>query len=309
MSSDEPKRSRADGAPDQGFARGRIQWSRPPQPVFRVGPLPRTESSPFVTTPRPGAGILTGSMVPPPRTDAPRAAARQPYAAPAFEPAVDAAEETVEAFTDPKLEPIEIVAEVEAPEPAATAWTPSPEAAVPESDEPKPAPRSLPSVVVTPAIYATVSAAIETVTKKDRWILVVAILAVVITGGFIWLATLPSGGGAPLDLNAPPPPAQGLTVEVVEPTVSTEPVAEVAPQRQAPLENRAAPSAPTSSAPTPTARAPQSAAPVAAPPSAPSTQPRPYIETAPLVVEPPTAARPTPTDPDAPISTGPQPLN
>lgn len=308
MSSEDPKRPRAEGAPDPGFARGRIQWSRPPQPVFRVGPLPRAENSPFVTAPRPGAGILSGSMAPPPRTEEPKAA-RQPYVAPTYEPAVESAEETVEAFTDPKLEPIEIVPEVEEPAPARA--TPAhdevvAEPAAPEA-EPEPAPRSVPSVVVTPAIYATFNAAIETVTKKDRWIVVVAVLAVLITGGFIWLATLPSGGGEPLDLDAPPPAASGLTVEVVEPTVSTEPVGDVAPDPVTPIENRTPVRA--EAAPAPTAPAREAAAPVVAPTPPPTTQPRPYIETAPLVVEPPTAARPAPTDPDAPISTGPQPLN
>lgn len=302
MSSEEPKRPRADGAPDPGFARGRIQWSRPPQPVFRVGPLPRAENSPFVTTPRPGAGVLSGSLVPPPRTDEPKSARRQPYAAPAFEPEIEAAEETVEAFTDPKLDPIEIVAEVDEADPALTAPLPLSEEVPPEA-----APRSLPSVVVTPAIYATVSAAIETVTKKDRWIVVVAVLALLITGGFIWLATLPPGGGEPLDLDAPPPAASGLTVEVVEPTISTEPVGDVAPDPVTPIENRTPVRAEV--APAPTAPARQAAAPVVTPAPPPTTQPRPYIETAPLVVEPPTPAQPAPTDNDAPIGTGPQPLN
>lgn len=301
MSSDEPKRPRAEGATDQGFSRGRIQWSRPPQPVFRVGPLPRSESSPFVTAPRPGAGILSGSMVPPPRAEDPAASApREPLVEPTFEPTVDPVEDTVELAAEPTWEPVEHEVEIEAAEPVQAASSPVEDAPA------EPAPRALPSVVVTPAIYATVSAAIETVTKKDRWILVVAVLAVVVTGGFVWLATLPSGGGAPLDVNAPPPPAQGLSVEVVEPPVSTEPVAEVAPQRQTPLENRAVTPAPAPSAPAATTR---QAAPVVTTPSAPATQPRPYIETAPLVVEPPTAARPAPTDPDAPITTGPQPLN
>jgi hypothetical protein len=35
----------------------------------------------------------------------------------------------------------------------------------------------------------------------------------------------------------------------------------------------------------------------------------PYIETAPLVIEAPTAAAPAPGDPDAPIRTEPQPLD
>ena len=39
------------------------------------------------------------------------------------------------------------------------------------------------------------------------------------------------------------------------------------------------------------------------------TAPRPYIETEPLVVEPPTAAAPAQSDPEAPIATRPQPLD
>jgi hypothetical protein len=205
----------------------------------------------------------------------------------------------VDADPDPVAAPVpprETVVEVEAAEPLETGAPLRSETAAPAA-----APRSVPSVVVTPAIYATVSAALGSVPKKDRWIVLAAVLAMVVTGGFIWLATLPNHGSPALDLNAPPPAAAGLTVEVVDPPAPIEagspPVAE-APV--APRERRDA------VAPAQTAR------PVASPvvaPTALSVEPRPYIEPAPLVVEAPTAAAPAPSDPDAPIRTEPQPLD
>jgi hypothetical protein len=194
--SDIPPRSPPEGAPDQPFTRGRIQWGRPPQTVFRVGPLPRAAAP--LTAPslqKPGPGILSGSMIPPGR------------------PVVEAA--APEAIPDPLPQP-----EPEPqPEPAPAALRPEqivevgpaePVETVPPltGQAPPPAePRSLPSVVVTPTLYATVSAAVETVKPQARWIIVAAVLAVVVTAGFVWLATLPAGEAPPLDLDAPPPPA------------------------------------------------------------------------------------------------------
>ncbi|MGO4411164.1 hypothetical protein, partial [Brevundimonas sp. M-11_2] len=55
------------------FARRPVQWGRPPQTVFRVGPLPRGGALPpqaAAPTPRPAAprpassGVFAGSLVP-----------------------------------------------------------------------------------------------------------------------------------------------------------------------------------------------------------------------------------------------------
>ena len=71
--SSEPKSGPAQGPGLEPFKRGRITWSRPPQPIFRVGPPPRG-SGPLPTQgQRPvaqvplrqnGVGILSGSMIP-----------------------------------------------------------------------------------------------------------------------------------------------------------------------------------------------------------------------------------------------------
>ncbi len=319
--SDTPPRPGPEGAPAQPFQRGRIQWSRPPQPVFRVGPLPRAAGSAFVAQPvrQPGPGILTGSMIPPARPSQPEPESEVEVVpdslAEPIEPLAEAIAAVAEAPSAPEPEqiearpspesrpaaPREVLVEIEPAEPVETLTPPLSGDAQPAAE-----PRSMPSVVVTPAIYATVSAAIETVTKKDRWIIVAAVVAVLVTGGFIWLATLPSGGASQIDLAAPPPAADGLTVEVVDPAPA--PAA-------APVDRGVAspvPSAPAAEAPTrPAARTPdpvRPTAPVTAAPTPQTVAPQPYIETAPLAVEPPTAAQPAPSDADAPIPTQPQPL-
>jgi len=206
MSSEPPSRPDREGAPAEPFTRGRIEWSRPPRPVFRVGPLPRPQVAPVAAVPprKAGAGILTGSMIPPPRTAAPEVP--EIVGPPVVEPPeVEVAPEAPEPAPEPAPEtpspPLERIVEIEPAEMAETV--------APLSGDPGPAaaPRSLPSVVVTPTLYATVGAALQTVKKNDRWIVVAAVAAVAITAGFVWLATLPAGGAPPLDLDAPPPPA------------------------------------------------------------------------------------------------------
>lgn len=198
MSTEPPSRPDREGAPAEPFTRGRIEWSRPPRPVFRVGPLPRPEVAPGAAPPprKPGAGILTGSMIPPRRVapDIPEPAAVSPSEA-------EAAPEAPEPAPPPPPPPLERIVEIE---PAEMTETVAPLSGNPE---PAVAPRSLPSVVVTPTLYATVGAAIQTVKKNDRWIVVAAVAAVVITAGFVWLATLPAGDAPPLDMDSPPPPA------------------------------------------------------------------------------------------------------
>ncbi|MBU2380873.1 MAG: hypothetical protein KJ824_17095, partial [Alphaproteobacteria bacterium] len=204
MSSETPQDPGKSGAA-QPFARGRIQWGRPPQPIFQVGPLPRAAGGVAnIASPpgRTGAGILRGSMVPP---AAPVEPPPPPEAEVAPEPVADTVaspEPKPEPEPEPVTAPAEIVAEVEEAEPAVTVPPPLSGEAAPVAE-----PRRLPSVVVTPAIYAGVSAAIQKVTGKDRWVIVAAVVAVLVTGGFIWLATLPAGGAGGVDQTAPTPVA------------------------------------------------------------------------------------------------------
>lgn len=310
MSSETPKGPPADRLTEP-FTRGKITWGRPPQAVFQVGPLPRATAAPLVTPPparATGASILSGSMVPPAKPAS--APVPQPeFDGPEFEPVVEP--EVVAPSPEPEplvLEPEpvaaapEIVVEPETPEPAVTVPPPLSSEARPAAE-----PRKLPSVVVTPAIYATVGAAIEKVTKKDRWLVVAAVAAIVVTGGFIWLATLP----APQPVDDAAGPALVAEAPLVE---QTPPVEAPTPARTAPAETASASAAPATAAPAPTAPArpaqtrPAPAAPIVVTPPV-EAAPQPSIEIAPLVVEPPTPAEPAPTNPDAPVSTAPQPLN
>lgn len=316
MSSETPSDPPAGDRPTEPFTRGRIVWGRPPQQVFRVGPLP--SGGTFPETPRAarpsGASILTGSMIPPARAPEPVAEAAAEDRPEPVETVVEVAAPEPEAVAAPEPEPAavefeaaaepvapapqEIVVEPEAPEPAVTVPPPL-------STEAKPAakPRSLPSVVVTPAMYASVGAAIQKAAKGDRWLILAGVAALVIIGGFVWLATLPgpqpvAPAPTPLAVSETPLVEEAAPVETAAPAV-TEPLprATPAPVTAAPVERPAVrPATPSRAAPV-----------VVRPPV--ETAPRPYIETAPLVVETPTPAAPPPRDPDAPVSTAPQPLD
>lgn len=311
MSSETPPGPPED-RPSDPFARGRIVWGRPPQAVFQVGPLPRSApvAPPRPAPPRParpaGAGILSGSMVPPARPAAEPVAPVEADVA-VFEPLIESPPQPPEPELTPEpapAAPLDLVVEPEAPEPALTAPPPL-SAEVPPAAEP----RKLPSVVVTPAIYATVGAALEKVSHKDRWLVFAGIAAVLVTGAFIWLATLP----APRPVDRAPTPALAAP-----PPFETPPVAEVEAEaavpatRPAPVRAEPAPAAPVAAEPVaparPRAQAPAASAPVAVAPVE-AAAPTPRIETAPLVVEPPTAAAPAQSDPEAPIATRPQPLD
>lgn len=322
MSSEPPKDTPAD-SPTEPFARGRIQWGRPPQQVFRAGPLPSGGAAPR-PAPRsaPAADFLTGSMVPPARpapvaAEAPTEAAPPveaeaivppPPLEPESEPVIEPVFETLAPKPEPVVEPAaaapqEIVIEPEAAEPAVTVPPPL-------SSDPQPTakPRELPSVVVTPTLYATMGAAVQKAAKGGRWTIVAGVAAVVIIGGFIWLATLPAP--QPVD-DAPTPLAAGAVPIIETPLIEEAPppaaVTASTPTPAAPAPSAAVPAA-TASGPVPTApRRPTSSAPIVIAPT--ETAPRPYIETAPLVVDPPTSAEPAQTDPDAPITTRPQPLD
>ena len=264
----------AQDRPPEPFTRGRIVWSRPPQPVFRVGPLPRAEASPFVAPRQParGAGVLSGSMI--------------PRARPAVEPVAPARAEAIverEIAVAPSLS-IETM-------PAATPPGPT-------------------SAVVAPAAYASVGAAAPTEAKTRPWLVVAGVAAVVVAGGLLWLATRqPPRPAAPV----PTPPAAEAPVVDAAPVIEAPAPDPQRPEpvRTAPVPEEAAP-VPAEAAPVVVQpRRPAPAAPAVVAPSAPvqTPPPQPSIDTAPLIVERPTPAAPAPSDPDAPIVTRPQPLD
>lgn len=386
-----PSAGQPQGEAPEPFVRGRIVWGRPPETVFRTGPLPRPPQSWSQPTPRPrpaparpAGDIFSGSMIPraapstavdmPPVLDAdpivepaapeatvepvatkPRRARKSapveapkadpvPDVDPVIEPSVVAEapspatpepiepehaasfEPVAEAAFEPIAEPVsEFIVEAEPvrpkarPAPAVEIIV-EPEAAdqidtvpPPLSTDQKAAadPRAIPSVVVTPTLYATFGAVIEKVKTNDTWRIAAVIGALVVTVGFIWLATLPSGDAPPLDMDAPPPAAPGLETPLAD---EAAPLAAAEPTPEA---EAAAPSTdpvgavrltqPAATARPSVAADSASAAPGVTAPAETATPPA--IETAPLVVERPTAAAPAPTDPDAPMQTRPQPLN
>jgi hypothetical protein len=394
-----PSPGPSQGASPEPFVRGRIVWGRPPETVFRAGPLPRPPQSWSQPTPRPQAprrsadGILSGSLVPGPASSPAPALDTLPSetdvsAAPAPEPteaspepsppadAIAAPDASIETEAPAAVAPIEsqpdapeasepepVLMEPAQPEPviASDPAVPSDPAAPSEAlaeveavaVEPQPAhaprpaleiivepeapelidtapplsspadaapadPKSMPSVVVTPTLYARVEAVVGKVKRNDRWMAAALIGAVVVTGGFIWLATLPAGDAPPLDMDAPPPAAPGA--DIVGPGDATDILAAVEAPSVVPTEAiTAAAPAPAEERPTAVVARPTPAAPRAATPTAPVRQDAPAavpvepdapdIEPEPLIVPPPTAAQPAPTDPDAPIETRPQPLN
>jgi len=389
-----PSAGQPQGEAPEPFVRGRIVWGRPPETVFRTGPLPRPPQSWSQPTPRPrpaparpAGDIFSGSMIPraapstavdlPPVTDAvpvvepaapestiepvaakPRRARKSaPVEAPKTDPVPDVDpvvepsavaeappsvtpepveaeqhaapfEPVAEAVFEPIAEPVsEFIVEAEPvrpkarPAPAVEIIV-EPEAAEqidtvppPLSTDQKAAadPRAIPSVVVTPTLYATVGAVIEKVKTNDTWRLAAVIGALVVTAGFIWLATLPSGDAPPLDMDAPPPAAPGLETPVVD---EAAPVGAAGAMPEAEVATPSTQSV-TAVSPTQAAVTPRPASQVGATTPAPRVVPTPpaetatppAIETTPLVVERPTAAAPAPTDPDAPMQTRPQPLN
>lgn len=231
MSSETPSGPPAEDRPTEPFSRGRIVWSRPPQSVFRVGPLPRVAPGPAARPVRgSGAGILTGSMIPQARAASPPAEAPVEPVVEALAPQPESVVEPVAAEPEPVApEPEPVVAEFEpVAEPVQSAPWPAPQEMVIEPETPEPAvtlppplsteakpaarPRELPSVVVTPAIYASVGAAMQTVTRGDRWPIVAGIAALAVIGGFIWLATLPAPQPvAPAPIPAAPAPAEPVS--------------------------------------------------------------------------------------------------
>ncbi|OYW38675.1 MAG: hypothetical protein B7Z42_07620, partial [Brevundimonas sp. 12-68-7] len=329
-------------AAPEPFVRGRIVWGRPPETVFRAGPLPRAPESwsqaaprpatPPTPTPHPATNIFTGSMIPTRAAPAPEpelpgekplspepdaadleapaeplvarprrarkaAAAPNPVATPEIAPAPEPPFETVvedvpvvEAYAEPEPEPfaepvletivepdpvrsaaaarptVEIIVEPEAPEQIDTLPPPLSGAATGPAD-----PRAIPSVVVTPTLYARVEAVMEKVKTNDTWRIAAVAGALIVIAGFVWLATLPAGDAPPLDMDAPPPAAPGAEVL---PPVETAPI----PATEAPPPAAVQTEAEATPAPTP--------APARVEPARP-TAPRAAQSTTPSVTTPP----------------------
>ncbi len=283
--SSEPQSGPAQDPAAEPFKRGRIVWSRPPQPVFRVGPPPRGSGPMPAQGQRQAAqgplrqnaaGILSGSMIPravPPSTPAPARIETATLPTPG-----------VEAIPASVLPPIEPPAR---PEPAEVAGGAVP-VAVSEPVAPSHAAIDRPGPGVPTGVWIGA-----------------AVVALLLAAGVGWWMLKPA---------APDPVvADVATVPVETTTPLTAPP--VAPVDAVPVAET--PVVAAEDAPAPTTTAPVRAVPTTA---APSLTPRlntevtvPRIETVPLSVapvsSPPTAAEVPATDADAPIRTRPQPLD
>jgi len=302
-----------------------VVWGRPPQTVFRAGPLPRGERLPPLpepprtsrtAAPRPGPGILSGSMIP-------QAA---PAATPALRPAAEAsfapvppraADPDLTVRPLPPVEAAPLTARDRLLEPV-RASTPVRPAATPTPAPVEPAPTVSPSPIAAGArrkpagrtpLYAGAAAA------------TVAVLGV---GG--WLMTR-----SPAETPPPVAPSAAAVLRPAIAPVEATPIVETAaaPVRAAPRPVTARPATARPAARAAPRRAPETstavayAAPSSAPvtastpaPAAGSTPAPPAITTVPLIEiapaqpagPPPTEAERQPTEPDAPIATRPQPI-
>ena len=305
----------AAGAVPPPFVRGRIEWSRPPRPLFRVAPPLRSSTTGSGTIASPGqgsrraagAGFFSGSMIPK-AGSAPRPAPEPPVPTP---PAI--------------MPPVErqVPAEPAAPravqpEPTVTA-TP---VVAPTAPTARPVVQSEPFVPHHPDPVAP---------RKGIPLLVWAIGGLVVLGvaaGAGWLLLKPRAPvpAAEAVLPARPQPVAPAPVEPeVVPAVPVEPdpvlvkpetVEEVRPAR-APTPAPQAATAPartTSRAPAPVpARAIQATPAASLTPRLNTERTMPPAETARPAAAPasppPTAAERPAVDPDAPMQTRPQPLD
>lgn len=312
------------GSPVNGQARPEpfrrpVTWGRPPETVFRAGPLPRGGTlaplpEPPKAAPARPSGILSGSMIPraapaparpasAPAAPAPIATAPAPQAP--VTPAATLVEPdlTVRPLPEPEPAPAPIVAPVAAPPVA------------PRID-------TLPDAVVVGPPRA-LEAASARGTSSGRLPLyaggAAAALAAVAVGG--WFLTR-SPAGAPATSVPPAPALAAPTVPLDAAPVEPAPVETATPAQPEPAEvvpapattTRAAPPPATTSAPVRAAPAPSQAQAPAQPTPSPVVAPPPVIVTQPLpepepVTPPPTAAERPSADPDAPITTRPQPLD
>ncbi len=329
---------RGAGTP-QPFRR-QVEWGRPPATVFRAGPLPRGERlaplpEPPVPTaatalspaPRPAtpparsaASILSGSMIPRAAPARPTPDAPTQRAAPAADPAAGRAPaldpgSTAAGAAQPMRQPDLTVR----PLPAAEG---SRATAVPRVPEPA-------LVRPQPAVPREPAAPVRT-QRPGRLPLYAGAAAALVAGlglGAWWLSR-----GAP----ATPEAAPATAADVAPMPVTRAPEAAGSPADATPLPASpgsagiaaaATPPAGPAPAPGPTPAAPRASEPqpgsptlanrpgVAAvtPPPAPANDPPLIVvapsEPAPPPGPPPTAAERPPADPDAPITTRPQPLD
>lgn len=338
MSDASPPPSDAETQPSgatEPFRRGRIVWGRPPETVFRAGPLPRppqswsaplkTPAQPPRPTPRPttepSTNIFTGSMIPravperplpgerpltpeieePKPTPAPRskgaesAAGPTPSPKPAPEPAAHSGPR-VETLAAPEAGRERGPGPVPASATTGSQGVPRPPALAPEP------------LAKTPASPVLARPSVAQTTGRRGLMIGAAIAATAALGALlIWALNRPPAAPLPYTVSA----GSG-TPSPVGVTPALEPLDAIPAGNDAPLppEPEAAPALPARVEPTP---APAPAAPPAPTPSTPTPMvvppvSPPAIETAPLIVTPPTAAEAPPSDPDAPIATRPQPL-
>lgn len=331
------------------FARGNIVWGRPPQQVFRVGPLPRSQGpapgtqpadrqqamraqpnrEPNPVTQNRGGSILGGSLVPQ-RPQRPVSPLVQPSEPKPTEPKNKGAQ-----LAEPRPDPVGAV-------PKATQARPVPvvDSRPSKDDYVVPVP-PLSSVAPLPVasevkgsedIFAPLAARAQDGSKKSSYVVPVLLGGVLVLGGtgaFIFLrgdradapaieaasqVSIPSPHTASADVVAP---VQDLvlpetTADMAEPRVTrpVPPSVTAARPQPRPIARVTEPAKRAVAEPAPatvTAPVPQvvmASEPVLPPSSAEATQ-APAQQAGPA----PTAARPTPTDPNAPIVTRPQPLD
>jgi hypothetical protein len=306
----------ADPAP---FVRRQVQWGRPPSTVFHAGPLPKgpamsplAEPAPVRTAPQgvPRTGsILQGSMIP-------TAAPRKPVVSPS-EP-----EWVEEALTAP------VVAAPVIPAPRVEAARPvrAPEPVRREVLDPLPVPPSkvepvgaaAPVAVEAPVAPAYAKTKAQRPSRTPLYV-GAAVVVLALAAGGVWMATRSSAPEAPVAATAPAaaiaPAAESTVIETAP--VATTPVAETpAVTAPAPAATRPAtttvrtPPAPVAATPRGVQRPPVATSPTSQPAAPPAITVQPLVVTPPPVqTPPPTAARTAPVDPDAPISTRPQPLD
>ncbi|CAN5206809.1 hypothetical protein BH09PSE1_BH09PSE1_07160 [soil metagenome] len=321
--------------PSTVFHAGPLPKASTTHPMFGLdpdaapAPVPARVPAPV---PASGGSILTGSMIP-------RAAPRS-TPAPAREPVVEVGEpEWVKA-------PVAVPARAEVPTPTPAALIDPTVRPLPAASRPTVEP--LPELPIAPAAVETTRAVevpvqVETApvvapsyarprAKRSRTPLYVgaAVVVLAVVAGGVWLTVRPGAPEAPSAAAVTPPVVTAPPVIAEVAPTSPESVAEAAPSPAplvfapvAPFSRAAEPRAavtrpavvPARATPTPAASAPRAVQPArAAAAPTPQRVAPPAIVVQPLTVTPapsppPTAARPTQTDPDAPISTRPQPLD
>ncbi len=303
------------------FSRGTVTWGRPPQTVFRAGPLPKGERLPPLPEPssatpvgaRVGSGILGGSLIPQAPVPSP-APTSTPIPAPTPAPASVPAPEPRARAPEPDL----TVRPLPAPEPAHVPILAEPVVAEPVVAGTAP-PRAEPAPGVSP-VLATASARRSGGRLPLYAGVAVAVVAVAAVG--VWMLTRPPAAPPAVEVAVPPavlapqPDAEPLSVpieaeavaleETVSQPVAAPPPAAAAPASPVPARREAAPPPAVQPAPV----QPAQATPTLTPPTG-TVAPSPLIEIVPAqpAGPPPTSAERPPVDPDAPITTRPQPLN